>query len=232
MPVSFANLLAEKTRILVAPSLLASDFSRLGEEIQRAEAAGADMFHLDVMDGHFVPNLTIGPLVLKAVRPVTGLPIEAHLMITDPLKYAPTFAQAGADGITFHIEVVDDPPAAAAAIRDLGVAVGVSLNPPTPLSTLDPLRGKVDYALVMTVNPGFGGQAFMPEPLAKVEVLAREWGIPVIVDGGVSAETAPAVAAAGARILVAGTAVFGGRNLRERIDSLRAAATAANRGES
>ncbi|MHC4599565.1 MAG: ribulose-phosphate 3-epimerase [Planctomycetota bacterium] len=224
MPSTFQDILSDRKRIRVAPSLLAADFSKLGEEMRDAEAGGADLFHLDIMDGHFVPNLTLGPPVMKSIRPVTSLPIEAHLMITDPVTYAKPFVEGGADAVSFHIEVAEDPTAAAEAIRDLGVAVGVSLNPPTPLSALDPLRGRVDFVLVMTVNPGFGGQAFMREPLAKVKTLASEWNVPVIVDGGVDPETAPEAAGAGAHILVAGTAVFGGSDRRARIEAIRNAA--------
>lgn len=229
MTAAFLDCAGARDRILVAPSLLASDFARLGDEIRRADEAGADLFHLDVMDGHFVPNLTVGPGVLKALRPHTAKPIEAHLMITDPLAWAPRFAEAGADAITFHIETVDDPLAAARAIRALGVAAGVSLNPPTPMAALEPLRGAVDFALVMTVNPGFGGQSFMPGPLAKVRALASDWKIPVIVDGGVGPETAADAARAGATVLVAGTAVFGGPNLAQRIEAIRSAAEHARR---
>ncbi|MHC5040192.1 MAG: ribulose-phosphate 3-epimerase [Planctomycetota bacterium] len=224
MPNAFQNLLADPASVRIAPSLLAADFSCLADEIRDVESGGADLLHLDVMDGHFVPNLTIGPLIMKAIRPVTPLPVEAHLMITDPVRYAPDFVKAGADGVTFHIEVTEDPVAAASAIRELGVCVGVSLNPPTPLEALDPLRGKVDYVLVMTVNPGFGGQSFMPGPLEKVEALSTDWKIPVIVDGGVGPGTAPQVARAGSRILVAGTAVFGGTDRKARIDAIRSAA--------
>jgi ribulose-phosphate 3-epimerase len=215
-----------RRRVLVAPSLLACDFSRLGEEVRRAEEAGADLFHLDVMDGHFVPNLTVGPLAMKAVRPHTHLPVEAHLMISDPLKYAPLFAEAGADAISFHVEAVPDARAAARAIRALRVAVGVSLNPATPFGALEGLRGEVDFVLVMTVVPGFGGQKFMPGPLEKARRAAEEWKVPVAVDGGIAPDTAAAVFAAGARILVAGSAVFGGPDLAGRIAAIRAAAMA------
>ncbi|MHC4779695.1 MAG: ribulose-phosphate 3-epimerase [Planctomycetota bacterium] len=224
---TFTDLLAARDRIMIAPSLLAADFSKLGEEMRDAEAGGADMFHLDIMDGHFVPNLTLGPPVMKSIRPVSDLPVEAHLMITDPVKYAAPFVDGGADAITFHVEVAHDPVATAGALKELGVPVGASLNPPTPLSDLERLKDLIDYVLIMTVNPGFGGQSFMREPLEKVEVISREWGLPVIVDGGVTPETAPDTARAGATILVAGTAVFGGADRGARIDAIRNAAAEA-----
>lgn len=226
MGSSFLERVSDPDRILVAPSLLAADFARLGDEIRSADRAGADLFHLDVMDGHFVPNLTVGPLVMKAVRPATDKPVEAHLMIDEPLRYAPRFAEAGADAVTFHVETTPDPAAAADAIRNTGVAVGVSLNPPTPLRALDPLEGRVDYVLVMTVHPGFGGQAFLEDQVPKIETLAETWKVPVFVDGGIGPGTARRAVAAGARVLIAGTAVFKGADLEASIRAIRDAATA------
>ena len=225
MKETFRQLLLPNQGPFIAPSLLASDFARLGEEVRAADKAGADVFHLDVMDGHFVPNITIGPQVLKAIRPHTRKPVEAHLMIADPLKYAPRFAEAGADAISFHVETEKDPAATARAIRDLGVSTGVSLNPKTPFEALAPLKGLVDFVLVMTVQPGFGGQSFMEGPLPKMRRLRDEWGVTVAVDGGITEKTAPAAARAGATLFVAGSAVYGHEDLAARITALRKAAT-------
>jgi ribulose-phosphate 3-epimerase len=214
---------AGPSRISIAPSLLSSDFARLGEHLRAAEDAGADLHHVDVMDGHFVPNLTIGPPVVKAIRKATRLPLDCHLMIERPLAYAKAFADAGADSITFHVEAKDPPPEVAAAIRALGKRVGVALNPDTPVDRVVPLLGLVDMVLVMSVFPGFGGQRFMPEVLPKVEALRGTHGFrgAVEMDGGINADTIGDCARAGADVLVAGTAVYGEPDLAAAIGGLR-----------
>lgn len=218
--------------ISIAPSLLSSDFSRLGEHLRAAEEAGADLHHVDVMDGHFVPNLTIGPPVVRAIRKATRLPLDCHLMIEHPLAYAKAFADAGADGITFHVEAKDPALEVAAAIRALGKRVGVALNPDTPLERILPLLGAVDMVLVMSVFPGFGGQSFIAGVLGKTAALREEHGFEgdIEMDGGIHPGTVGDCAAAGANVLVAGTAVYGEkdmgaaiRTLRERAEAARAA---------
>lgn len=199
----------------IAPSILSADFSRLGEEIAAVAAAGADFIHVDVMDGHFVPNLTIGPLVVRAIRKATHLPFDVHLMISPVDPFIDEFVKAGADILTVHPEAGPHLHRTLQAIRAAGAKPGVALNPATPVSLIEPVIGDVDLILVMSVNPGFGGQAFIASQLKKIETVrklidASGRSIMLEVDGGVNAETAPQVVAAGADVLVAGSAVFRG----------------------
>lgn len=201
-------------RVQIAPSILSADFSRLEAQIRAVEAGGAEVLHLDIMDGHFVPNLTLGPAVVKSIRRVTRLPLDVHLMVTDPLAFAGPFRKAGADWITFHLEAVTDPVATAAAIRRLGAKVGMALNPDTPLEAAIPILSDIDLFLVMTVHPGFSGQAFRSDVVPKVAAAAawkaeHHLHYALEVDGGIGLETAPEVIRAGAEILVAGNAVYG-----------------------
>ncbi len=197
--------------VIIAPSILSCDFSKVGAEIKEVEQAGAEWLHIDVMDGHFVPNLTVGPPVVKSVRKVTGLFLDVHLMIEEPLKFAAPFARAGADLINFHIEVAGSPQETIAEIRRLGKKVGVTIKPQTPVDSISGLLDKVDMVLVMSVEPGFAGQKFMPETLAKVAELRKLMGPDghIQIDGGISPETIGDAAAAGANVFVAGSAVFG-----------------------
>ncbi len=200
-------------RIQIAPSILSADFARLGAQVAEAEAAGADLIHVDVMDGRFVPNITIGPLVVEAVRRSTTLPLDVHLMIERPGDYLQAFAEAGADILTVHVEAARHLHRLVEAIHQLGLRAGVSLNPGTPVCALQEIAPYADLLLVMTVNPGFGGQAFietMPAKIARVRELAARVrpGCDIEVDGGINGDTAARVVAAGANVLVAGAAVF------------------------
>jgi ribulose-phosphate 3-epimerase len=212
----------------IAPSILSADFSRLGEQVKEADEAGADYIHVDVMDGHFVPNITIGPLVVKSLRKVTDKPLDTHLMIENPEKYIPRFAEAGSNILTVHIETCPRMSETLKQIRDLGVKTGLTLNPPSPFSAVEKFLGEIDLLLIMTVNPGFGAQAFMPEMIAKIEraeELRKKHGYTyeIEVDGGISAETLPLVYKPGARVMVAGNAVFGKGSIAKNIKSLRKA---------
>jgi ribulose-phosphate 3-epimerase len=213
--------------IRIAPSLLDADFGCLAEQIGAVERAGADMLHLDIMDGHFVPNLSIGVPVVAGVKRHTRLPLDVHLMITDPACYAPKFAEAGASSITFHIEAAPQPREVIGVLRKLRVQVGVSLNPGTPAEALDDILADVDMVLVMTVWPGFGGQKFIAECLEKISRIAARLrpDQALEVDGGINTDTAPRVVAAGADTLVAGKAIFSATDPAEALVRLRRAAT-------
>ncbi len=212
--------------IKISPSILSADFSILGEEIKSLEKAGADLIHVDVMDGHFVPNITMGPPIIKMIRKCTKLPFDVHLMISPVEKYIKDFANAGSDIITIHPEATDNLKRAVKTIKSLGKKAGVSLNPKTPISVLMDVINEIDLILIMSVNPGFAGQSFMSEVLPKVKELRqiineKKLKIDIEIDGGINFETAPLAVKAGANILVSGTTIFTGGSLKENILKLR-----------
>lgn len=214
------------SNVLVSPSILSADFAQLGQDVRRLQEAGADWIHVDVMDGQFVPNISFGMPVVKAVRPYAEIPFDVHLMISDPMKYAKEFAQAGADIITIHLETVEDPEAAIQEIRSLGKRVGIAISPDTPVETVLPHLGQVDMVLIMTVYPGFGGQSMISACLDKVRVVekaarASHPNLIIQVDGGINGETAAAARDAGANCLVAGSAVFSAEDIAAAIGGLR-----------
>jgi ribulose-phosphate 3-epimerase len=218
--------------VLIAPSILSADFAALGNAIAAVERGGADLIHVDVMDGHFVPNITIGPPVVLSIKRVATVPLDVHLMISDADRYIEAFAEAGASMMSVHVEALFHLHRTVHAIRRLGVRAGVVLNPATPVAALEEIAGDVDYVLVMSVNPGFGGQTFIPRSESKVrEVRALLDRIgsqaPVEIDGGIDLETTPRVVAAGARILVAGSAIFHAPDAERATRELKAAARAA-----
>jgi ribulose-phosphate 3-epimerase len=226
--------MATERPILIAPSILSCDFARIAHEVARAEQAGADWLHVDVMDGHFVPNMTIGPPVVEAVHRVARVPLDVHLMIDEPVRYAQAFARAGAHVLTFHIELCassNDARAVIDAFRGHAVPkVGVALNPDTPIERVFPILDAVDVVLVMSVFPGFGGQKFMAEVLPKTRALrARGYAGDIEMDGGLNAETLPLCAAAGANALVSGSALFGAPDMAATLTRFRDAAERARR---
>lgn len=216
--------------IKIAPSILSADFARLGPEVAAAEAGGANWIHVDVMDGHFVPNITLGPAIVSAIKPHTSLPLDVHLMIERPEAYIADFVKAGADVITVHAEACTHLHRVIHMIKEHGIKAGVAINPATPASAIQEVLEDVDLVLVMTVNPGFGGQAFIPRTVHKIRQI-RQWlneasrfDVHIEVDGGITSETAPLVAEAGADVLVAGSAVYGKEDREAAIRAIRSSA--------
>ncbi len=219
--------------VLIAPSILSADFARLAEEITAVEEAGADLLHVDVMDGHFVPNLTVGPPIVESLKKVTKLPLDVHLMITNADAFIPDFVDAGADYLTVHVEACPHLHRTIQSIKERGIKAGVTLNPATPISSLQDILGDVDLVLIMSVNPGFGGQKFIPSVLKKIAdaraMLDRINSHALLeVDGGVKVENTQKIVAAGATTLVAGSAIFSQRDYKATIAALRAAAQTAS----
>jgi ribulose-phosphate 3-epimerase len=214
--------------VKIAPSILSSDFSRLKDEIQAVEAAGADWLHVDVMDGHFVPNITIGPVVVESIRRVTTIPLDVHLMITDPDKYAPEFIKAGADWISIHPDTCADPNASLRKIREFGAKASIAVNPDVPVENVHACLPNIDMILMMTVFPGFGGQAFIPEVLPKIEhvrEIVEQRKLPIVIeaDGGIKIDNIDRVVRAGAEVIVSGSGIFKTPNYRETILQMRKA---------
>lgn len=212
--------------VKIAPSILSADFSKLGEEIKDVEIGGADYIHIDVMDGHFVPNITIGPLIVEAIRPVTKLPLDVHLMIENPDQYIEAFAKAGADYITVHVEATKHLHRTIHYIKSLGVKAGVVLNPATPVESIQHVISDVDMVLLMSVNPGFGGQAFIPEVITKIKAVKgmideRGLQVEIEIDGGVNEVTAKQCNDAGATVLVAGSAIYNQKDRAKAIAALK-----------
>jgi ribulose-phosphate 3-epimerase len=212
--------------VKIAPSILSADFSKLGEEILAVEKAGADYIHIDVMDGHFVPNITIGPLIVEAIRPITKLPLDVHLMIENPDQYIEAFAKAGADYITVHVEASRHLHRTIQIIKSFGIKAGVVLNPATPVESIQHIIGDIDMVLLMSVNPGFGGQKFIPEVLPKirkVKEMAEQKGldIEIEIDGGINSQTAKQCMEAGANVLVAGSAIYNQEDYAMAISLIR-----------
>ncbi len=218
--------------IRLAPSILAADFAALGDAIAAAEAGGADYIHVDVMDGHFVPNLTVGPAVVRSLKRLATVPLDVHLMITDPDRYAKAFVEAGASMLSVHVEVLPHLNRSLAYIKELGAKAGVAINPSTPVVALEEVAPDVDHVLVMSVNPGFGGQAFLPRSASKIKSLRAMLdragnAAPIGVDGGIDVDTVSSVVEAGAEILVAGSSIFHAPDIAEAARALRAAAVRA-----
>ncbi len=209
--------------IIVAPSLLSADFSRLADEIRSVERSGADMLHIDVMDGHFVPNITVGPVVVRHIRKVTKLPLDVHLMIEEPERFIQPFADAGSNLLTVHAEALTRAGflRIRRSLRRRGIRCGISLNPGTSLARIEPLLGLVDFVLVMSVVPGFGGQAFIPSVLPKIRRLREQYSGDIAVDGGINDRTAALAIKAGANVLAAGSYIFGARDVASAIERIR-----------
>ena len=223
--------------MLIAPSILSADFAALGQAVRATERGGADAIHIDVMDGHFVPNLTVGPPVVQAIKRIAEVPLDVHLMIEEPDNYLSAFAQAGADALSVHVEVLSKLQPTINAIKELGIRAGIALNPSTPVTAIEVVAREVDLVLVMSVNPGFGGQAFIPQSLNKVRAtraLLDQVGnpAPITVDGGVNLGNAAALVEAGASVLVAGSAIFGQDDPTEATRALRNASQASSARES